>query len=94
MLLRGCNDANGIRPDGKDIIFEVDGIEMNAWETCIEYCDKLHAFGYVLEPVYPDNFLVRNENSLENIFTIPLDNDANGRDTRTGCGKGHCREGS
>ena len=67
--------TDGIRPDGKDITFEVDGIEMNAWETCIEYCDKLHAFGYVLEPVYPDNFLVRNENSLENIFTIPLDND-------------------
>lgn len=67
--------TDGIRPDGKDITFAVDGIEMNAWETCIEYCDKLHAFGYVLEPVYPDNFLVRNENSLENIFTIPLDND-------------------
>ena len=65
--------TDGVRPDGKDILFEVDGIPMNAWETCIAYCDKLEAFGYVLEPVYTDNFLVHNEGSMENVFTIPLD---------------------
>ena len=65
--------TDGVRPDGKDIFFEVDGIPMNAWETCIAYCDKLEAFGYVLEPVYTDNFLVHNEGSMENVFTIPLD---------------------
>lgn len=65
--------TDGVRPDGKDITFEVDGIPMNAWETCIAYCDKLEAFGYVLEPVYTDNFLVHNEGSMENVFTIPLD---------------------
>ena len=67
------NWTDGNRPNGKDILFHVDGIEMNAWETCISYCDKLEAFGYILEPVYSDNFLVKNENSRENIFTIPLD---------------------
>ena len=65
--------TDGVRPDGKDITFEVDGIPMNAWETCIAYCDKLESFGYVLEPVYTDNFLVHNEGSMENVFTIPLD---------------------
>ena len=65
--------TDGVRPDGKDITFYVDGIPMNAWETCIAYCDKLESFGYVLEPVYTDNFLVHNEGSKENVFTIPLD---------------------
>lgn len=65
--------TDGIRPDGSQVMFEVDGIQMNAWEACTSLCDKLESFGYLLEPVYSDNFLVHNEGSVENVFTIPLD---------------------
>ena len=65
--------TDGIRPDGSQVMFEVDGIQMNAWEACTLLCDKLESFGYLLEPVYSDNFLVHNEGSVENVFTIPLD---------------------
>ena len=65
--------TDGIRPDGKDILFTVDGKELNAWEACIAYCDKLAEAGYALAPDYLSNFAVHNENSIENIFTIPLD---------------------
>lgn len=65
--------TDGIRPDGKDILFTVDGKELNAWEACIAYCDKLAEAGYALAPDYLSNFTVHNENSIENIFTIPLD---------------------
>ena len=46
---------------------------MNAWETCIFYCDKLAEEGYMLEPDYAFNFSTHNETSKENIFTIPMD---------------------
>ena len=70
-----CDDhwTNDIHPNGKDIFFEVDGKRLNAWETCIQYCDKLTDAGYQLEEDYSYNFAVHNENSSENIFTIPLD---------------------
>lgn len=61
------------KPNGKDIFFEVDGKQLNAWETCIHYCKKLAEAGYQLEKDYAYNFAVHNENSSENIFTIPLD---------------------
>lgn len=60
-------------PDGKNIFFEVDGKRLNAWETCVAYCDKLAEAGYRLEDDYAYNFSVHNENSNENIFVIPLD---------------------
>ena len=47
--------------------------QLNAWETCIYYCDKLAEEGYVLEDDYASNFSTHNENSRENIFTIPMD---------------------
>lgn len=59
--------------DGKDIFFTVNGNELNAWQTCIWYCDQLTQEGYELETNYASNFSVHNENSKENIFTIPLD---------------------
>lgn len=67
------NWTDGIRPAGKDIFFDVDGEQLNAWEACICYCEKLTEAGYLLEKDYAYNFAVHNENSSENIFTIPLD---------------------
>ena len=43
------------------------------WDDCVSYCDDLEYLGYGLEPVYSSNFLVYNQNSKENIFTIPMD---------------------
>ena len=70
-----CDDnwTDGLPQNGKEIFFTVDGERLNAWQTCIKYCDKLAEVGYVLESDYSYNFAVHNENSNENIFTIPLD---------------------
>ena len=67
------NWTDGNRPSGRDIFFQVGGHKLNAWQTCIAYCDSLSAFGYTLSADFRDNFAVHNENSLENILTIPLD---------------------
>lgn len=70
------------RPKGSDIHFSVPAVEasshdgdkeLNAWETCIYYCDKLAEEGYVLESDDSFNFSTHNETSKENIFTIPMD---------------------
>lgn len=71
------------RPKGSDIHFSVPAVsdassrsgskELNAWETCIYYCDQLAAEGYVLESDDAFNFSTHNETSKENIFTIPMD---------------------
>ena len=70
-----CDDnwTDGVPQNGKEIFFTVDGEQLNAWQTCIRYCDKLSEAGYLLEDDYSYNFAVHNENSNENIFTIPLD---------------------
>lgn len=69
-------------PKGSDIHFSVPAAdasshggdkELNAWETCIYYCDKLAEEGYVLESDDSFNFSTHNETSKENIFTIPMD---------------------
>ena len=67
------NWTDGKRQDGKNIYFNVNGEKKNAWETCIWYCEQLRQEGYELESDYALNFAVHNENSKENIFTIPLD---------------------
>ena len=59
--------------DGKNIKFTVDGTEMNAWEATIAYCDKIKNLGYKLEQKFEANFSLKNESSVENIFTIPMD---------------------
>lgn len=41
------------------------------WADCISYCNLL-SNDYSLEPDYSNNFLVYNQNSKENIFTIPM----------------------
>lgn len=64
--------TDGIRPDGKDILFTIEGKQMNAWQATDYYCDLVSRYHYLL-PIYRDNFEVHNETSLENIFTIPMD---------------------
>lgn len=61
------------RPDGSQLMFDVGGSNLNAWQTCIAYCDSITAAGYTLAEHYADNFLIHNENSPENIFIIPMD---------------------
>ena len=70
-----CDDdwTDGRRPDGSQIFFNVDGRQLNAWQTCEAYVDSLTAFGYRLADDYASNFAVHNETSVENIFTIPMD---------------------
>lgn len=58
---------------GKNIMMKVDGTSRNAWET-VKYCvDQIAAQGYSLQPSYEDNFIVQNQNSVENIFVRPDD---------------------
>ncbi|MCR4920675.1 MAG: RagB/SusD family nutrient uptake outer membrane protein, partial [Bacteroidaceae bacterium] len=61
------------RPSGSDLTFRMNGTSLNAWQTCMAYCDSLTRFGYQLEPLYASNFAIHNEASTENIFTIPMD---------------------
>lgn len=70
-----CDDdwTDRQRPDGSRMTFTVDGRQLNAWQACMAYCDKLEADGYRLESDRLLNFSVNNETSRENIFTIPLD---------------------
>ena len=65
--------TDDIRLDGKDITLICEDEPLNAWEACMYWCDKLTAAGYQLESNYTANFAVNNENSKENIFTIPMD---------------------
>ena len=60
--------------DGKEIILDVYEQKMNAWEATAFFCNYL-VNSYSLEPVYSANFMVRNENSSENIWVIPMDKD-------------------
>ena len=61
------------QPNGKQIYFTVDGQQMNIWQACKYYCDKVTADGFTLAPDYLSNFSVHNETSPENIFIIPVD---------------------
>ncbi len=65
--------TDGSRPDGRNITLAVDGQQLNAWEACEAWCDKIAAEGYSLESDYAANFAVHNETSSENIFVIPMD---------------------
>lgn len=61
------------RPNGTDLQFTVDGKQMNAWQACQTYCEKITNNGFSLSAVYASNFYVHNETSPENIFIIPMD---------------------
>ena len=66
--------TDGNQPDGKNIMFTVDGQSMNAWAATVAYCNKIESdFGYALEPSFATNFAIKNESSVENIYTIPMD---------------------
>lgn len=67
------NWIDATKLDGKNIKLIVDGTEMNAWQATIAYCDKIKALGYDLEKKFETNFSLKNESSVENIFTIPMD---------------------
>lgn len=43
------------------------------WEKCLECCDLLSQMHFDLTPDYADNFIIENETSCENIWTIPMD---------------------
>lgn len=47
----------------------------NAYQQCIDACDKIMSFGYyILEPKWKDNFSINNMNSKEAIFSICFSN--------------------
>ena len=59
--------------NGRDMKFNFLGRDLNAWEICAYCCDVIGQMGYHLSTNYDDNFNVNNENSVENIWTIPMD---------------------
>ena len=63
------------RLNGSNMRFTIGSTEMNAWEACLYYCDLIGQMNYNLSSNYSDNFRVYNENSVENIWTIPMDKD-------------------
>ena len=68
--------TDGVRPDGSQMLFNVWGEKMNAWQAADFYCDVLTSnMNFELETSYENNFIVHNENSKENIWTIPMDKD-------------------
>ena len=58
---------------GKNINITLDGETRNAWETAAYCADQITSLGYRLQPSYADNFIVANQNSVENIWTRPND---------------------
>ena len=58
---------------GKGISISLDGETRNAWETAAYCADQITCLGYRLQPSYADNFIVANQNSVENIWTRPND---------------------
>ena len=58
---------------GKNINIILDGETRNAWETAAYCVDQIASLGYRLQPSYADNFIVANQNSVENIWTRPND---------------------
>lgn len=61
------------RRDGKNIIWNIYGSKLNTWEAAIYFCNMLTEMGYKLDNDFASPFKVNNENSGENIFTIPMD---------------------
>ena len=58
---------------GNKINITLDGKTRNAWETAAYCADQIASLGYRLQPSYADNFIVANQNSVENIWTRPND---------------------
>ncbi|MBR1804486.1 MAG: RagB/SusD family nutrient uptake outer membrane protein [Muribaculaceae bacterium] len=64
--------ADNHRPSGSDINWNIGNKQLNSWEAVVYFCDELFALGYDLEPLFESNFIINNEKSSENIFTIPM----------------------
>ena len=45
---------------------------LTPYDYCAQCCDSIQAYGYGLEPDFSHNFTPTNEDSRENIFTIPM----------------------
>ena len=67
------DQGNTISEMGKKIKITLDGETRNAWETAAYCADQIASLGYRLQPSYADNFIVANQNSVENIWTRPND---------------------
>ncbi len=65
--------TDGTKPNGSTMSFSVDGQSMNAWEACQYYCQKVTDLGYKLSDSFAANFSTTNENSVENIYVVPMD---------------------
>lgn len=65
--------GNTVSEMGKNITITLDGETRNAWETAAYCADQIASLGYRLQPSYADNFIVANQNSVENIWTRPND---------------------
>lgn len=68
--------TNGSRPCGKTYRVKIGSQTVNAWQAVQAYCDSIRGMGYQLSSRMADNFVVYNEPSEENIFTIPMDKHA------------------
>ncbi|WP_321333674.1 RagB/SusD family nutrient uptake outer membrane protein [uncultured Bacteroides sp.] len=62
-----------VTASGKNISITVDGTARNAWSTVVYCVEQIEKLGYQLQGDYADNFIVANQNSIENIFTRPDD---------------------
>ena len=60
------------RTAGRNILLDCGEEYLNAWDACLYWCSKIQNEGYELEPLYANNFAVKNETSKENIFVIPM----------------------
>jgi len=65
--------TDDVRPSGSALTWTVDSTTMNTWQAVAYYCSRLKEYGYQLEEYVSDNFSITNDNSKENIFTIPMD---------------------
>lgn len=65
--------TDGTQTAGSKIYFTVGGLKLNAWKATQAYCDSITAMGYSLDKNFSDCFVVNNQYSTENIFTIPMD---------------------
>lgn len=68
--------TDGSRPSGKTYRVKIGSQTVNAWQAVQAYCDSIRGMGYQLSSRMADNFVVYNEPSEENIFTIPMDKHA------------------
>jgi hypothetical protein len=59
--------------DADTVKLAVGTTTMNPWKATEAWCDSIEDYGYTLEDKFSTNFSVNNENSKENIYTIPMD---------------------